>query len=136
MFKKIFLTLALLSSFVFGADGFTTMSTKDVQEAIEKDVVVIDIRRAEEWSSYGTIKGSHKLTFFDVYGRYDINKWMAEFTKLVTKKDQPFILVCAHANRTKVVSRFLGKDLGYTNVNELEGGINYGWIDKGLKVVH
>jgi rhodanese-related sulfurtransferase len=60
---------------------------------------------------------------------------MTQFVKIVPTKDTKFILVCAHANRTKVVANFLSKELGYTNVNELDGGINYGWIDKGLKTV-
>jgi len=135
MIKKILFLCMVLSTFVFGQNSFTTLTTKQVQEAIEKNVPIIDIRRAEEWDAYGVIKGSHKLTFFDRYGRYDINKWMKEFVKIVPTLDTKFILVCAHANRSKVVANFLSKELGYKNVNELEGGINYGWIDKGLKTV-
>ena len=97
-------------------------------------IAIIDIRRADEFKQYGTIKGSHKLTFFDSKGAYDIQKWMAKFTKIVKTKDTPFVLVCAHANRTKAVGRFLNEN-GYTNVQELDGGINYGWIDKGKKTV-
>ncbi|MGB3750361.1 MAG: rhodanese-like domain-containing protein, partial [Arcobacteraceae bacterium] len=97
--------------------------------------VLIDIRREDEWNHYGIIEGSHKLTFFDETGDYDFNAWMAEFIKIVKDKNQKFILVCAHANRTKTVGNFLATELRYTNVNELDGGINYGWIDKGLKTV-
>jgi len=115
--------------------GFTTLKTAQVQEAIKNGVAVIDIRRADEWERFGIIEGSHKLTFFDGQGRYDINDWMDKFTKIVTSKDQPFILVCAHANRTKSVGELLGIQLGYKYVQELDGGINYGWIDKGLETV-
>jgi len=115
--------------------GFTTLKTAQVQEALKNGVVVIDIRRPDEWERYGIIKGSHKLTFFDGQGRYDLNGWMAQFTTIVTSKEQPFILVCAHANRTKVIGELLGLQLGYKNVQELDGGINYGWIDKGLETV-
>jgi len=115
--------------------GFTTLKTAQVQEALKNGVAVIDIRRPDEWERFGVIKGSHKLTFFDGQGRYDINGWMSEFTKIVTSKDQPFILVCAHANRTKSVGELLGIQLGYKYVQELDGGINYGWIDKGLETV-
>jgi rhodanese-related sulfurtransferase len=41
-------------------------------------------------------------------------------------------LVCAHANRSKTVGKFLNAKTGYKNIFELAGGINYGWIDKGL----
>jgi len=109
-------------------------STETVQEAMKRDIVLIDIRRIDEWVDYGTIKGSHLITFFDGKGNYNVEKWLNRLTEIVSNKNQEFILVCAHANRTKVVARFLKAD-GYTNVHDLEGGINYGWIDKGLKTI-
>ena len=132
MYKKLLLLALFISSLM--AD-FTTLTTKQVQEAIKKGVVVIDIRRVDEYKQYGIIKGSHKLTFFDGKGAYNIEKWMSKFRKIVTSKKQPFILVCAHSNRTKVVGKFLNEQSKYKNVQELDGGINYGWIDKGLKTV-
>lgn len=106
-------------------------STSEVQDAMKRNVPVIDIRRLDEWRRFGIIEGSHKITFFDGRGKYNPSKWMYEFTKIVTDKNQEFILVCAHANRTKVVVKFL-QEAGYTNAHDLKGGINYGWIDKGL----
>ena len=132
MLKKIFLILLLGN--IMLAD-FKTMSTQDVQNEIKNGTVLIDIRREDEWSKYGIIEGSHKLTFFDSYGEYDINEWMEQFIKIVKNKKQKFILVCAHANRTKTVGGFLSTQLSYENVYELDGGINYGWLDKGLKTV-
>lgn len=132
MLKCIFLIL-LLGNIMFA--DFKTLSTQEVQEEIKKGTVLIDIRREDEWNHYGIIEGSHKLTFFDGYGKYDINKWMEEFIKIVKNKQQKFILVCAHANRTKTVGNFLKTELHYENVYELDGGINYGWIDKGLDTV-
>ncbi|MEA2019694.1 MAG: rhodanese-like domain-containing protein [Campylobacterota bacterium] len=132
MLKKILLLSLFISSLM--AD-FTTLTTAQVQEAIKNGVVLIDIRRDDEFKDRGIIKGSHKLTFFDGKGAYNIEKWMDKFTKIVTTQNQPFILVCAHANRTKVVGKFLNEQAKYKNVQELEGGINYGWIDKGLKTV-
>ncbi|BFU77494.1 hypothetical protein ALC152_07090 [Arcobacter sp. 15-2] len=132
MLQKVFLILLLGN--IMLAD-FTTLSTSAVQEEIKKGTVLIDIRREDEWSHYGIIEGSHKITFFDNYGKYDINKWMEQFVKIVKTKKQKFILVCAHANRTKIVGNFLKNELKYENVFELDGGINYGWIDKGLSTV-
>ena len=132
MFKYI-LSILLLGNIMLA--DFKTLSTKEVQEEITKGTVLIDIRREEEWQYYGIIEGSHKLTFFDGYGNYDINKWMEAFIKIVKTKDQKFILVCAHANRTKTVGGFLTSKLRYTNAYELDGGINYGWLDKGLKTI-
>ncbi len=97
----------------------------------KKGVPVIDIRTKIEWETTGVIKGSTLLTFFDERGSYDMQKWLGEFEKIVTEKKDKFILVCAHANRTKVVGNFLRDKLGYKSVLELCGGIEYGWLMKG-----
>jgi rhodanese-related sulfurtransferase len=60
---------------------------------------------------------------------------MNEFVKLVKTKETPFVIYCAHANRTKVVGNFLDSQMGYKEVYDLKGGINLGWIKKGLKTV-
>ncbi len=120
---------------VFAMAEFKTISTSEVEQIVKDGkIAIIDIRRDEEFKRYGTIKGSHKLTFFDSRGAYDPDAWMAKFTKIVKTKETAFVLVCAHANRTKVVGKFL-TDIGYTKVQELDGGINYGWLDKGKKTV-
>lgn len=131
--KNIILIILLNFSFLYAE--FRSINELKVNEALLKNVVVIDIRRADEWERYGIIKGSHKLTFFDKYGKYDTSKWMSEFKKLVKSKEQPFILVCAHANRSKSLGKMLSSSLHYKNVYELEGGINYGWLDKGLNTI-
>ena len=133
MLRKIVLFCFIAVSLAMA--DFTTLSTKQVEEAIKEGVVLIDIRTNEEFKQFGIIENSHKLTFFDNQGAYDVKKWMDQFTKIVKDKNQPFILVCAHANRTKVVGKFLSEQAGYKNVQELDGGINYGWIDKGKKTV-
>ena len=114
---------------------FKSLSTREFRQKIEEGYVIIDIRREEEWEFYGIIEGSHKITFFDEFGHFDLEDFMDSFTKVVTSKDQPFILVCAHANRTKSVGEIMGAQLGYKNVYELDGGINWGWIDQGMETV-
>jgi len=114
---------------------FREVDTKELQAMIKKGVQVIDIRRAGEFKQTGIIKGAHMLTFFDNRDKYDVPAWMNEFVKIVKTREQPFVIYCAHANRTKVVGNFLSKDLKYKNVYDLRGGIAYGWIDKGLKTV-
>jgi len=90
---------------------------------------------ADEWEYYGVIEGSHKITFFDEEGGHDAGGFLETFTKVVTDKEQPFILVCAHVRRAKAVGRLLALQLKYTNVYELDGGINWGWLDKGFKTI-
>jgi rhodanese-related sulfurtransferase len=116
-------------------NGFSSINTEEFLEEIKNNTPIIDVRREEEWEYYGIIENSHLITFFDNFGRYDINNWMEQFSKIVPSQDSPFILVCAHANRTKVIGELLGVQLGYQNVLELDGGIVHGWIEKGLKTV-
>ena len=118
----------------FGAfKSITAEELKEIQE--QNPIPIIDVRRADEWKLTGIIENSEKITFFEADGSYDINIFMDAFTKVVTSKEQPFILVCAHANRTKSIGELLGLQLQYSNVYELDGGINYGWIDLGYSTV-
>ena len=79
------------------------------------------------------IKNSITLTFFDDYGNYNIENWLNSFQKYVKSKDQKFVLVCAHANRTKSIGDFL-IDQGYTNVYHLYGGIAF-WLNKNKETL-
>jgi rhodanese-related sulfurtransferase len=114
---------------------FKSLSTKEFQQKKEEGCTVVDIRRVDEWEQHGIIEGSHKITFFDEVGAYDLDQFIELFSKVVTDKEQPFILVCAHASRTKTVCEMMGTKLGYKNVYELDGGIHWGWIDQGLETV-
>lgn len=111
---------------------FTTLSTEQVQAKISQKVAIIDIRRQDEYDKYGVIPNAYKLTFFDKNGRYNAQQWLNDLSKIVPSKGTPFVLVCAQANRTKIVGRFLDKKIMYKNIFELNGGIHNGWIDKGL----
>ncbi len=130
--KPLMFTLlnALFAGCLF-ASSFS-WDTKQVQDAIAKNIAIIDIRTKEEFAQYGVIPTSHKLTFFDSQGRYNEKQWLSDFQKIVKDKHTPFVLVCAHANRTGVVAKWL-ISMGYVNTHDLAGGIIYGWIDKGLK---
>ncbi len=106
---------------------------KSVEYMVKDGIVMIDVRRPEEWKATGIIKNSHKMTFFDMYGNYDVITWMKDFEKIVTSKDQQFILICAHANRTRTIGNFLIQNHGYTNVTHLEGGMAL-WLEEGRNV--
>ncbi len=105
----------------------------EVEKLIDKNIIMIDVRRESEFYSTGIIKNSIPLTFFDDFGNYDIENWMNEFQKYIKSKDQEFVLICAHANRTRSIGNFL-IDQGYTNVSHLYGGIAY-WLDEGKETL-
>jgi rhodanese-related sulfurtransferase len=116
-------------------DNFRSISDKELIHIMKEDKIpLIDVRREEEWHTFGIIEGSHKITFFDAMGQYNAEDWLSRLDNLLEDKDSPFVLICAHANRTKVIGQFLN-EIGYTDVLELDGGINYGWLDKGWDTV-
>lgn len=106
----------------------------EVEKLIDKDIVMIDVRRDEEWAYTGVIKNAYKMTFFDMFGNADVQGWMHEFQKLVTSKDQQFVLICAHANRTRTIGEYLVQNHGYTNVCHLAGGMAL-WTDENRDVI-
>jgi rhodanese-related sulfurtransferase len=130
---KIFLGLCFFALSLFA--DLKVVDNNQLLEMKAKGIEIIDIRRVDEWKKTGVIDGAKMLTFFDVKGNYDIPKWMSEFSQIIKDKNSTFVIYCTHANRTKMVGNFLNKELGYKNVYELKGGINYGWIDKGMKTI-
>ena len=107
---------------------------KSVEYMADDNIVMINVRRPEEWNATGIIKNAHKMTFFDMFGNCDVPTWLKDFEKIVTSKEQQFVLICAHANRTRTIGNFLIQNHGYTNVTHLEGGMAL-WLDEGRNVV-
>lgn len=133
--KPILAFIALLSFGVIGnafAD-VTHVNNATLAELIEQGVIIIDVRRDDEWTNTGTIDGSHLITFFDKNGRYDADDWLAQLDKLVSI-DEPFVLICAAGVRSRNIAQLLDARLGYTAVYNVNKGINH-WISKGQEVV-
>jgi rhodanese-related sulfurtransferase len=93
-----------------------------VEKMIDDNIIMIDVRRVDEWQRTGVIKNAKLMTFFDEYGNHDVKNWMIEFENLVTSKEQTFVLICAHANRTRTIGNFLIEQ-GYKNCAHLFGGM-------------
>ena len=98
------------------------LQPKSVEKMINDNIVMIDVRREDEWQRTGLVKNAYKLTFFDEYGNHDLENWMQEFKKLVPKYNQTFVLICAHGNRTRSIGNFL-LEQGYSNTSHLFGGM-------------
>ena len=129
-------TVLLIAALTLGAMAkFTAIDNATLEKMQSQGIPVIDIGTPQEWKTTGVIKGAHKMMFFDEKGRPDMGNWFFELGHLVKDKDQPFILYCAHANRTKALGQFLDKQLGFQKVFELKDGIENGWIKAGKPTV-
>lgn len=133
MIKKVLILCLVLGSSLMAE--FKSIGIQEFEKLKNEGAVIFDIRRPDEWQATGIIEGSIKLMFFDAMGGHDLRRWLIEFEKHVSSKSQAVVLVCAHANRTKVVGKFLSDELGMEYVYDLEGGIEYGWIDKGKTTI-
>ena len=105
----------------------------DLQAAQKNGVVVIDIRRVEEWAETGIIEGAHTITAFTQSGQLH-PEFQAKFTAIVPTSDTPVMLYCRTGNRTGIIGNALVSQLGYSDVTHLSEGI-VGWTAGGAPVV-
>jgi rhodanese-related sulfurtransferase len=105
----------------------------DLKVAQQKGVVVIDIRRAEEWAETGIIEGAHTITAFTQAGQLHPD-FQTKFTAIVPTPDTPVMLYCRTGNRTGIIGNVLVSQLGYSDVTHLSDGI-VGWNAGGAPVV-
>ena len=94
----------------------------------KKDLIVIDIRTEEEWKETGIIKGSNKLTAFDLEGNF--NPAFLNFFELLTKKNNKsskVIFVSKEGDISSILANGFVERLGYKNMLSLQGGIKE-WV--------
>lgn len=97
---------------------------------LENGAKVVDIRTPGEWAQTGVIKGSRMITFFDEKGGYNINAFMAAFSKAVPDKKSPVVIICRTGSRSVPVADLLAR-MGYENVyNETRGIME--WAQMGF----
>ena len=104
-------------------------SNSDLKAAKKRGVVIIDIRRPEEWASTGIIAGSHTITAFKKNGQLHPD-FQSKFKSIVTSQNTPVLLYCRTGNRTGVIGNALVGQLGYSQVTHLKDGI-VGWKKDG-----
>ena len=108
-------------------------SPTELKAAQKKGVVVIDIRRAEEWAETGIIEGAHTITAFTQSGQLH-PEFQIKFNAIVPTPDTPIMLYCRTGNRTGIIGNALVSQLGYSDVTHLTDGI-VGWTASGAPVV-
>jgi rhodanese-related sulfurtransferase len=108
--------------------GVPFVDAEDVKRLMDegKDVVVIDVRTAGEFSGpLGHVPGSINLTPADLKDRI---KLVAE--RLEAYKDEPVFVLCRTENRAPGGARLL-KQAGFAKVSIVKGGMA-GWHRKGF----
>ncbi|WP_299621945.1 rhodanese-like domain-containing protein [uncultured Tateyamaria sp.] len=134
---------AIVGGTVFGARWFNitaqaggdgTLSTPDAHAAaVAGSVLLVDIRRPDEWSHTGIGEGAVPLDM----RRRDFTDALLKQTK--GRTDVPVALICARGVRSRAISNRLIK-AGFTNIIDvpegmLGSGAGPGWIKRGLPTV-
>lgn len=128
--RIVTLFVALLASCLPVHGEVIDIGNEELARLLGEGVPIIDIRTAPEWKETGIVRGSHLITFFDRYGRYDIQGWLGA-VRAIVKPEEPVILICRTGNRTVSVSGLLGIREGYAKVYNVRHGIVRWIAEKG-----
>ena len=133
MFFRYFVSLLLVVAVSGCAEPpYTNLGNDQLEQLLQQNVPLYDIRRPEEWRQTGVVEGSQLLTFVDASGRVRPG-FLDRFAARVDKHD-PVILICRTGNRTATLARYLVEQLGYTQVYNVRHGISR-WIREKRPVI-
>ena len=105
----------------------------DLLRAQKEGVVIVDIRRPDEWSQTGIIAGAETITAFETNGSLH-PKFQQKFMALMPSSDTPVLLYCRSGNRTTNLGNALVEQLGFSQVTHLSDGI-LGWKADGHETI-
>lgn len=107
-------------------EGFGAIKSPDFNTELVSGTVpfMLDVRTVAEWDDKGHIDGAINIPVNDV---------PANLAQLPTDKAAPIVVICASGHRGAITQMYL-QFLGYTNVRNLNGGMN-GWIAAELPVI-
>ena len=108
-------------------------TSSQLLDAQKSDIIIVDIRRTEEWLETGIIEGAKTITAFTKSGQLHPD-FQSEFMSIVTDLDTPVFLYCRTGNRTETLGNALVNQVGFSNVAHLDTGI-VGWKKDGLPTV-
>ena len=115
-----------------GAD-VVAVDSGQLANLIDEDITVIDLRRQDEWDRTGVIEDAHRVTFFDRYGAFDGNKWLAEISAFADP-ERPVVLICHSGVRSTWVADWLDHSGPFPTVyNAVQGMAD--WINRDMPVV-
>jgi rhodanese-related sulfurtransferase len=108
--------------------------TLDAEAAFQKaeagEILLIDIRRPDEWQSTGTAKGAHRIDLRDP----DFIDALAKLAE--GDRTRPIALICARGVRSARTANLLAEN-GFSQVINIPEGMlgssdGPGWIARGL----
>jgi len=127
---KTLIASAMLGAVVLAGCSSSSASIETVSPEVAATViaeesaeVILDIRTPQEFSE-GIIDGAVNIDFYESTFAADLD---------VLDKDAHYVVYCRSGNRSGQAMSTL-KDLGFTNITEIDGGI-VNWYSTGHDVV-
>lgn len=107
------------------------LSVEDVRQQLAEhpDTIVIDVRDAADIRASGIIPGGYHVSLGTLLYKADHSLPEDWRDPIFADKDRPVITTCELGPMASIAAKEL-KDLGYTNVSILDGGVQ-GWLNAG-----
>ncbi|MDG1555067.1 MAG: rhodanese-like domain-containing protein [Candidatus Poseidoniaceae archaeon] len=121
------LMIVLLSGCISDATMWERVGVSEFEDGIQDnpDGFLLDVRTQAEWEQDGHLENATLIPHTELESRE---------SELPGNKDALILLYCRSGNRSQDAAQTL-LDMGFTNLMELETGIN-GWKDAGMPVVY
>lgn len=121
------LMIVLLSGCISDATMWERVGVSEFEDGIidNPDGFLLDVRTQAEWEQDGHLENATLIPHTELESREG---------ELPSDKDALILLYCRSGNRSQDAAQTL-LDMGFTNLMELETGIN-GWKNAGLPVVY
>jgi rhodanese-related sulfurtransferase len=106
-------------------DGFGVITADDLNIAVVEnpDLILIDVRRAEELEENGLIEGAIPIP---------LESFIANMADWPTDYDAPIVIYCGSGHRSTIAMTIMWT-YGFTDVKSLKGGFS-GWVEAGYPV--
>jgi rhodanese-related sulfurtransferase len=107
-------------------DGFGVITADDLNIALVEnpDLILIDVRRAEELDENGLIEGAIPIP---------LESFIADMADWPTDYDAPIVIYCGSGHRSTIAMTIMWT-YGFSDVHSLKDGFG-GWVDAGYPVV-
>ena len=128
---KIFLVLFVLFTKFVNAEVIN-INNRELNNLIEKEIKIIDVRTLNEWKSTGIIKGSFLISLLNKDKKFVFKDWYEMFNNKFGS-NKSIIFICASGVRSNYISNLVKQKKPDLIIYNLRKGINY-WIRSGNKI--
>lgn len=134
--KKIFIFITLfILSLTSSAKGINSLEIDELESYLQKNVIVIDIRKEKYWKRTGIIPSSYRLTYDNKSKKFNKDRWNYILIRLIKQKDRAFVLISKDGKDAKNLAKKLYKSKKLSGVMYLKGGIS-AWLDADRRVIN